>query len=70
MKDYGETRTIRIELSVRGGVNIEDMKLYYKYLSDQSRMGMLHLDQFDLAWSVVDVDHMLCIQTGCAPDCN
>jgi hypothetical protein len=58
MKDYGETRTIRIELSERGSVNIEDIKLYYKYLSDQSRMGMLHLDQFDLAWSVVNVDHM------------
>jgi hypothetical protein len=59
MMDYGENREIRIEFSDRGGLNIEDVKLYYAYLRDQSRLGMLHLDLYDLAWNVVDVVQML-----------
>jgi len=57
-QDYGNPRAVRIEFSDRGGVNIDDIKLYYRYLSDQSRMGMLYLDMFDLAWSVVDFDQI------------
>lgn len=56
--DYGEHRAIRIEFSDRGGVKVDDVKRYYRYLSDQSRLGMLHLDRFDLNWSVVNVDQI------------
>lgn len=56
--DYGETRTIRFEFSDRGGVNIEDIRAYYKYLGDQSKMGMLYNSTFDLDRSVVDPKEM------------
>jgi hypothetical protein len=49
---------VRVEFSDRGGVNIDDIKRYYAYLGEQSRLGMLYLDLFDLAWSVVDVDQI------------
>lgn len=51
-------RTVRVEFSDRGGVNIDDIKLYYRYLSEQSRMGMLFNDWFDLSWPVVDVEQI------------
>jgi hypothetical protein len=57
-KDYGEARTIRFEFSSRGGVKIEDIKAYYKYIGDQSRLGMLHDSTFDLDWTVVDPEEM------------
>lgn len=55
-KDYKEKRIVKIKFSDRGGVNIDDLKLYYRYLSEQSRMGMLYLNKFDLAWSAVDLE--------------
>lgn len=58
ISDYGSARTIRFEFSDRGGVNIEDIKAYYKYLGDQSRIGMLYNSTFDLDWSVVDTKEM------------
>lgn len=54
----GEAKTVRIEFSDRGGVNIDDIKTYYKYLSEQSRTGLLYHDRFDLAWPVVDIENM------------
>jgi hypothetical protein len=52
-------KALRVEFSDRGGVNIEDIRSYYRYLSAQSQRGMLYHDFLDLAWSVVDVDQML-----------
>lgn len=57
-KDYGEPRTVRIEFSDRGGVKIDDFISYYKYLSQQSSMGMLYHSNFDLDWTVVDLDQI------------
>lgn len=56
--DYGEQRTIRFEFSDRGGVNINDIRNYYHYIGDQSRLGLLFNDTFDLDWTVVDPDEM------------
>ncbi|HEY8098518.1 MAG TPA: DUF3800 domain-containing protein, partial [Methylobacter sp.] len=58
LKDYEETRTIRFEFSDRGGVQIDDIKAYYKYIGDQSRLGLLFNDRFDLNWAVVDTTEM------------
>lgn len=52
--DYGEQRTIRFEFSDRGGVNIDDIRNYYHYIGNQSRLGLLFNDTFDLDWTVVD----------------
>lgn len=57
-RDYGEARSIRCEFSDRGGVNIDDIKNYYKYIGNQGRMGMLYNDKFDLDWSVTDPNEM------------
>ena len=50
IRDYGEHRVVRCEFSDRGGVRIEDLKNYYKYLYDQSKMGMMYHDRYDLDW--------------------
>lgn len=57
-RDYGEQRTVRIEFSDRGGVNIDDIRAYYKYIGDQSRLGMLFNSTFDLDWSVINPTDM------------
>lgn len=53
-RDYGEQRIVRVEFSDRGGVNIDDIRAYYKYIGDQSCRGMLFNNKFDLDWSVID----------------
>ncbi len=57
-RDYGECRKIRVEFSERGGVKIDDVKNYYRYLSGQNDLGMMHLNNFNLAWPVVDTEQM------------
>lgn len=58
MDDYGECRKVRIEFSERGGVKIDEVKNYYRYLKDQTELGMLYLNEFNLAWPVVDTEQM------------
>jgi len=58
MKDYGKPRSIRLEISDRGGVRIADIKAYYKYLHDQSKLGMMFHSRHDLDWSVFDHDQI------------
>lgn len=58
-KDFGEPRSLRIEFSDRGGVKIDDVVAYYRYLSEQSRMGLLYNSRFDLDWSVMDTGQMI-----------
>lgn len=58
IKDYGEPRPIRIEFSDRGGVKIEDIKNYYRYIKWQSDHDMLYDKRFDLDWSVVNIDEI------------
>ncbi|MGH7048772.1 MAG: DUF3800 domain-containing protein [Stellaceae bacterium] len=58
-RDFGEHRVVRCELSDRGGVNMEDVRAYFGYLRDQSGMGLLFNDSYDLSWSVVDVNQLV-----------
>lgn len=58
LADYGEYRKVRVEFSERGGVKIDDVKTYYRYLEGQTEIGMLYLDNFNLAWPVVDTEQM------------
>ncbi len=55
MSDYGELRSLKLELSDRGGVNISDVRNYYNYVGWQSEHGMLHDPRFDLSWDVMNV---------------
>jgi len=54
VRDYGEKRLIRFEFSDRGGVKIDDIREYYKYLRGQSKLGLMYHSAFDLDWSVFD----------------
>jgi hypothetical protein len=58
LRDYGEQRTIRCEFSDRGGVRIDDIKAYYKYLNDQSKMGMMFHKRHDLDWRVFSPEQL------------
>lgn len=58
LRDYQEQSVIRFEFSDRGGVNIDDIREYYRYIRWKSKTGMLFDDRFDLDWSVVDTDEM------------
>lgn len=58
LKDYNEERTIRFEFSDRGGVDINGIRSYYSYLREQSATGTMFINQFDLDWSVIDVNEM------------
>lgn len=56
--DYGETTTMRIEFSDRGGLVIEQFRNYFSYLRDQSSTNSLWIDGYDLDWSVVNTREM------------
>lgn len=55
-RDRGQPHAVRIEFSDRGGVRIDDIRQYYRYLSEQSKLGMLYHDFHDLAWEVMDTE--------------
>lgn len=56
--EHGGPRSVRVEFSAPGGADIDDVKLYFRYLSDQTKPGMIFNSLGNLAWSVVDVDQM------------
>jgi hypothetical protein len=56
LSDYGEKRIVRFEFSDRGGLNIKDIRSYYKYIQAQTRMETIYIDRYNLDWSVVDTE--------------
>jgi hypothetical protein len=55
LTDYGEPRTLRIEIGARGGFFLSQFKAYLTKLRMQSAAGALYLTRNDLAWNMVDV---------------
>ena len=55
---YREAQTIRMEFSDRGGVNIEDIRAYYKYIKDQALLGLSYNKDFPLDWSTIEPKEM------------
>lgn len=62
MKDYGEIRTMRIELGSRGGLTAARAAAYLYYIRNQSRGGNLYLDKGDLAWDVINLNDIHVLQ--------
>lgn len=58
LHDYGEPRSMRVEFSDRGGVNLQSITEYFQYLSDQSRLNMLFIKDYDLDWMVFDKENV------------
>jgi len=55
MRDYGEMRSMRVELGARGGVSIPRLRVYlFHKLKRQSQAGTLYLKRGDIAWEVMD----------------
>lgn len=55
LKDYGEVRTMRIEIGARGGFSLAQFQAYLTYLKWQSQAGSLFIETGDLAWDVIDI---------------
>ena len=54
MYDYGEMRSMRIELGARGGVSVPRIRVYLQKLRAQSQMKWLVVKRDDLAWECID----------------
>jgi hypothetical protein len=57
-RDHEEKRLLRLEFSSRGGVNIDDIRKYYKYIKDQAKLGLSFNKTFPLDWDVIDPSEM------------
>lgn len=63
MNDYGEMRSLRIELGARGGVSVARLKVYlFHKLKPQSQAGTLYLPKGDIAWEVMDKEQLAIYQ--------
>lgn len=54
---------IQFVFSRRGGLVYVDFRNYLRKLHKQSRLGALYIDRGDLAWSVVDEDEILVLDS-------
>jgi hypothetical protein len=55
IRDYGEMRTMRIELGARGGVSLPRIKVYlWEKLQRQSQAGTTFLKRGSIDWSAMD----------------
>lgn len=55
---YGEPHVVKCEFSQRGGVNLDDVQSYYKYIKEQALLGLSFNDTFPLDWDVVNHEEM------------
>ena len=53
-KEHNEPRIVRCEFSQTGGVKLNDLRAYYKYIKDQAALGLSFNKDFPLDWEVVD----------------
>jgi len=54
IREYKEPKTVRVELSTRGGLSAADIGEYFEYTRNQSRMGLLHISHRQPKWEVLD----------------
>ncbi len=55
IRDYGEMRTMRIELASRGGLSLARTKVYlWDKLRRQSQAGTMYLKRGDISWAVIN----------------
>ncbi len=58
LKDYGEKRSIRFEFASRGGVKINDVASYLKYLKEQDEFGFMYNTFWKPSWEVMNFDEI------------
>ncbi|QIG96192.1 DUF3800 domain-containing protein [Bradyrhizobium sp. 6(2017)] len=58
-RDYGESRTVRLEFARRKGLRYGHLQAYLCWLRMQSKANALFLRRGDLKWSVVDPIHQI-----------
>ena len=64
VRDYGETRKLRIEMGTTGGFSIAQTQAYLTKLQMQSTANRLYLPRGDLAWQVIDVQEIAAFQAA------
>lgn len=57
-KEHGEPRTVRFEFSQTGGVKLDDLRAYYRYIKAQALLGLSFKKEFPLDWDVLDHSEM------------
>ena len=57
-RDFRKPRTVQFEFSQTGGVKLEDVRAYYKYIKEQAALGLLYNKEFPLRWEVLDPEQM------------
>jgi hypothetical protein len=57
-REHGEPRIVRCEFSATGGLKLNDLRAYYRYIKDQAAMGIAFNNDFPLDWEVIDPDEM------------
>ncbi len=57
-KEHQAPRLIRCEFSQTGGVKLDDVRAYYRYIKDQAALGLSFRKEFPLDWEVIDHNEM------------
>ncbi len=57
-KDFGEKRLLKVEFASRGGVNIDDIRSYFRYIKAQAALGLSFNKMFPLDWDVLEPNEM------------
>lgn len=55
---FGQPRVVRLEFAESGGVKLDDLREYYKYIKQQAKLGISHNKDFPLDWDVIDHDQI------------
>jgi hypothetical protein len=59
MRDHREVRSVRFEFASRGGVKINDVARYLKYLKDQDDLGLMFNSFWKPRWDVMNFDEVV-----------
>jgi hypothetical protein len=58
IKDHGEPRDVRCEFSATGGLRLNDLRAYHRYIKDQAAKGIAFNNDFSLDWRVADPEEI------------
>ena len=67
MRDYGEMRSMSVQLGARGGVSVPRIRVYLYKLKNQSQARRLFIKRDDLAWEVMDLEDIFTVPAAKGP---
>ncbi len=57
-RDNACSKIIRFEFSATGGVRLDDVRSYYRYIKEQATLGLSFKKDFPLCWEAIDPEQM------------